>query len=65
MPKTYEYTFETEISFKGRITVEAVSHEHAVELIEEEMEIQNSPLLLTQPGECWEGAVQTVDYIPA
>ena len=64
MPKTYEYTFDTEISFKGRVTVDAASHEHAVELIEDEMEIQNSPLLKTQRNECWERAVQTVNYIP-
>jgi len=64
MPELYEYTFETEISFKGKVTVEAASHEHAVELIEDEMEIQNSPLLHNQCDECWDRAVQTINYIP-
>ncbi len=63
MPKMFEYTFETEISFKGSVTVEAASHEDAVDLIECEMEIKNSPLLHIQRGECWERAVQTINYI--
>jgi len=55
-----EYTFETEISYKGRITVKAVNHETAVDLIECEMNIKESPLLDIQHNECWERAVETL-----
>lgn len=63
MPKLFSYTFETEISFKGRVTVKASSHEDAVDLIEYDMEIKNSPLLHIQRDECWERAVQTINYV--